>query len=46
MKSIIKQLTFDPELVQRIKETKTDRNLLYLHLISGKITLREYLAAI
>ena len=45
MKSILKHLFFDKELVQRIKEVKTNKNLLYNHLVSGKITLQEYLAA-
>jgi hypothetical protein len=44
--NFIEQLNFDRELVQRIRETKTNNELLYIHLISGKITLKEYLAAI
>ncbi len=45
MKSIIKDLFFDKELVENIKKTKADKNILYQQLISGKITLHEYLAA-
>ena len=45
MKSFIKELFFDKELVETIKKDKTDKNFLYQQLISGKITLREFLAA-
>jgi hypothetical protein len=43
MSSIIKSLFFDKELVSKLK--KSDSNLLYVQLISGKITLQEYVAA-
>lgn len=46
MKSIFKDLFFDKELVDLIKEEKTDKNILYQRLFSGKITLQEYLAAV
>ncbi|MEO6000030.1 MAG: hypothetical protein ABIN89_24540 [Chitinophagaceae bacterium] len=46
MKSIIKDLFFDKELVDYIKEVKTDKNILYQQLISGRITLQEYLAVL
>ena len=46
MKSIIKDLFFDKELVKHIKEVKTDKNILYQQLISGRITLQEYLAVL
>ena len=46
MSSIIKDLFFDKELVNRIKGEKLDKHILYQQVISGKITLREYLAAI
>ena len=46
MKTIIKELLFDKELVNRIKEVKTNKGVLYHHLISGRITLGEYLAAL
>ena len=45
MKTLIKQLFFDKQLVEAIKSTKTDREILYLQLISGKITMKEYMAA-
>ena len=44
MKSIIKDLFFDKELVNHIKEGKINKNILYQQLISGKITLQEYLS--
>jgi hypothetical protein len=43
MSTIIKSLFFDKELVSKLK--KSDSNLLYVQLISGKITLQEYVAA-
>ena len=45
MKSIIKDLFFDKELVDQIKEMKVDTELLYIQLMTGKITLQEYMAA-
>ena len=45
MKSIIKKLLFDKELVQQISGGKVEGGLLYQSLISGKITLEEFLAA-
>jgi len=45
MKTIIKDLFFDRELIETIKTTKVSKEQLYFHLMSGKITLREYLAA-
>ncbi|MBO9564737.1 MAG: hypothetical protein J7621_18305 [Niastella sp.] len=45
MKSIIKQLFFDKELVGRIKNTKTNKAVLYSALLDGRITLAEYIAA-
>ncbi|WP_153825473.1 hypothetical protein [Niastella caeni] len=45
MTSIIKTLFFDKELVSQIKKSGLDSNLLYVQLISGKITLEEYVAA-
>ncbi len=45
MKSFIKDLFFDKELVNNIKKVKADNNILYQQLFSGKITLKEYLAA-
>lgn len=45
MITIIKSLLFDKELVAQIKKSNTDKNFLYTQLISGKITLQEYIAA-
>ena len=43
IKSIMKELLFDKELVNSVKETKIDKHILYTHLISGKITMKEYI---
>jgi hypothetical protein len=45
MSTIIKSLFFDKELVSKIKKSHLDSNVLYVQLISGKITLKEYIAA-
>ena len=45
MTSFIKTLFFDKELVSKIKKTSPDINFLYAQLISGKITLQEYVIA-
>ena len=45
MSTIIKALFFDKELVTKIKRSELDSNVLYVQLISGKITLQEYVAA-
>ena len=45
MKQLIKQLFFDQELVASIKIAKPTREFLYTQLISGKITMKEYIAA-
>ena len=44
MKSLIKQLFFDKEMVEAMKVVKTDREVLYTQLINGKITMKEYIA--
>jgi hypothetical protein len=46
MKSFIKKLLFDKALVNQIREVKLPEGMLYNQLISGKITMREYLQAI
>ncbi|WP_158085441.1 hypothetical protein [Niastella vici] len=46
MTTFISSLFFDKELVNKIKESELDSNVLYVQLISGKITLQEYIAAI
>jgi len=43
MKKLIKTLFFDREVVEAIKRTQPE--LLYAQLISGKITMKEYIAA-
>ncbi|MBS1664727.1 MAG: hypothetical protein JST68_27020 [Bacteroidetes bacterium] len=45
MKQLIKQLFFDRELVESIKIAQPSRELLYTELISGRITMKEYIAA-
>ena len=45
MKKLIKQLFFDKELVEAIKITNATRELLYVQLINGRITMKEYIAA-
>jgi hypothetical protein len=45
MTTLIKTLFFDKELVNKIKKSDLDSNRLYVQLISGKITLKEYMAA-
>jgi len=45
MITIIKSLLFDKELVAQIKKSNTDKDFLYTQVISGKITLQEYIAA-
>ena len=44
MTSIIQKLIFDKEFVEEIKKSNPDKNFLYTQLISGKITLQEYIA--
>ena len=45
MTTLIKTLFFDKELVSKIKKSDVSNNVLYVQLISGKITLKEYMAA-
>jgi hypothetical protein len=46
MKSIMKTIFFDEELVTTIKEEKINKHQLYNYLIAGRITLKEYLKAV
>jgi hypothetical protein len=46
MKKLLKTLFYDREVVEAIKANHTSKELLYVHLISGKITMKEYAAAI
>ena len=43
---LIKKLSFDRELVSKIRKSHVDKNMLYNYLISGKITMEEYLYSI
>ncbi|MES2645886.1 MAG: hypothetical protein V4717_03345 [Bacteroidota bacterium] len=43
MKTIIKELVFDKEMINKLKNAELNENLLYNQLISGKITMKEYL---
>jgi len=45
MKSILKDLFFDKDLVNQIKERNLSPEVLYVQLMSGKITMKEYIAA-
>lgn len=45
MLTLIKDLFFDEELVNRIKAEKPNEGVLYAQLLEGRITLREYIAA-
>lgn len=46
MKTIIQALVFDRELVHQLKKAKPSKGHLYNQLVSGKITLQEYLRSI
>ena len=46
MKSFIQHLFFDSALVDQIRKVKIPEGILYNQLISGKITLKEYLKAV
>ena len=45
MKALIQQLFFDKEIVDAIKASKSGREMLYIQLMSGRITMKEYVAA-
>jgi hypothetical protein len=45
MKKLLKALFYDREVVEAIRANHTSKDLLYAHLISGKITMKEYAAA-
>ncbi|MDH7463489.1 hypothetical protein QEG73_19470 [Chitinophagaceae bacterium 26-R-25] len=44
--SFIKELLFDKELVATLRTTQVDPDILYMELMNGKITLKEYFAAL
>jgi hypothetical protein len=43
MKTIISEMLFDTEMVNKMKSSDITNEILYVQLISGKITLKEYL---
>ena len=43
MKTIISELIYDSEMVNKLKSSEIQNEILYVQLISGKITLKEYL---
>jgi hypothetical protein len=45
MKQLLKTLFFDREMVAAIKAARPSKEQLYAALISGRITLKEYIAA-
>ena len=45
MKAMVKDLFFDRKLVRTYKKAKVDQGYLYNQLISGRITMKEYLQA-
>jgi len=45
MKSFIKELLFDKDVVTQLQQTKMNKAVLYNLLFSGKITMKEYLKA-
>ena len=46
MNKLIKQLFFDREVVEAVKIASVNREFLYTQLINGKITMKEYIAAV
>ena len=46
MKSIIKELLFDKDVVKAIKKTKVNKATLYNLLYNGKITMKGYVHAL
>jgi hypothetical protein len=43
MTTIIKDLIFDKELISNLKNSNLNEGYLYNQLISGRITMQEYL---
>jgi hypothetical protein len=46
MKKLLKPLFFDREMVAALKAAKPSPEQLYNQLISGKITMKEYVATV
>lgn len=45
MKSVLNELVFDQEMVNKLKEANLQQEYMYNLLFCGKITLQEYLDA-
>ena len=45
MKSVLNELLFDQEMVDKLKEANLQTEYMYNLLFSGKITLQEFLDA-
>ena len=43
MKAIINEMVFDKEMVNMLKQANMNKEMLYNQLISGRITMKEYL---
>ena len=43
METIIKELNFDKEMINKLEKEKVDIDVLYVYLMNGKITMKEYL---
>ena len=43
MKTLLNEMVFDTEMIHKMKSTPVQKEILYVQLISGKITLKEYL---
>ena len=43
METMIKELSFDSEMVSKLEKQKVDIDTLYVYLMNGKITMKEYL---
>lgn len=43
METIIKDLSFDKEMMSKLENKKVDIDVLYVYLMNGKITMKEYL---
>lgn len=41
--NMISKLSFDKELVTNLEQKKLDLDVLYVYLMNGKISIREYL---
>ncbi|CAN5695388.1 hypothetical protein BH10BAC3_BH10BAC3_03610 [soil metagenome] len=43
MKTIISEMVFNTEMVNLLKQADMNKEMLYNQLISGRITMKEYL---